>query len=179
MLGRSTFTGREYRKPGEGITITSQGVVYKDFVRVAPPWMEHILSQFPQYNLIKKLLVPAREWDDGTILNPNPIINPITGEYKYPIKGWEKVLNMLGVDLKTVQKVRESYENYMKRKHGNLSAYYKAHGEGATIEDLERVLENIQNNEALWHQIQEQIEATEEYRAKKRQELMKNIEGTE
>jgi hypothetical protein len=93
VTGRAIFGNRKFESGEAGISVTHKGIEYKEFAKVRPPLVDHILSQLPQYTLLKKWLVPARQWDTGTILNPDPILNPDTGEYVYPIESMEKILN--------------------------------------------------------------------------------------
>jgi hypothetical protein len=139
VTGRAIFGNRKFESGEAGVTVTHKGVEYKEFAKVRPPLVDHIMSQLPQYTLLKKWLVPARQWDTGTLLNPDPILNPDTGEYVYPIESLEKILNMLGVDQKTLD-VQKVWYKYQTRKAQALGRALTKHREYLSFEDIRSIM---------------------------------------
>jgi len=178
ITGQSTFTEQEFKSGEEGVTVTSEDVGYKDFAKVRPPLLDHVLNQFPQATLLKQIITPAKQYDTGTLFNPEPIIDKETGEYKYPIDGVEKAINYLGLDKKTVN-VREMYEKYKQRKRQALgAAYQKGQGEEdkyITVEGLNYIIDEIRNNESLMRGIEDEVRSKAEYEKTKKEKFAEKL----
>jgi len=163
ITGRSAFGDREFRSGERGIEHTVDGIKYNDFEKVRPPLMDHILSQFPQYDLIKQSLVPARQYDTGTILNPEPIIDEITGEPKYPIDSVEKLLNYMGIDRRTIDEIdlRTRWDNYQQRKRQALGqAFKKGQGkisQALSFDEIREIINEIKTDTKLWGKLSDEM----------------------
>ena len=174
MTGRAVFGGRKFESGEAGITVTHKGVEYEEFAKVRPPLVDHILSQMPQYTLLKKWLVPARQWDTGTLLNPDPMLNPDTGEYVYPIESVEKILNMLGVDQKTLD-IQKVWYKYQTRKAQALGRALAKHRENLSFEDIRGILHEIQKDSKLWEQLRNEINEKAHYEEEKTREFLEKV----
>jgi hypothetical protein len=174
VSGRAVFGNRKFESGDAGISVTYKGMEYKEFAKVRPPLVDHILSQLPQYTLLKKWLVPARQWDTGTILNPDPILNPDTGEYVYPIESMEKILNMLGIDQKTldIQKVWYRYQN---RKAQALGRALTKHREHLSFDDIQSILNELQADTELWEKLRNEMDEKAYYEEKKTREFLEKV----
>ena len=182
ITGRSAFGDREFRSGEKGIEYTVDGVKYTDFEKVRPPLMDHILSQFPQYVLIKQTLVPARQYDTGTILNPEPIIDEITGEPKYTIDNMEKMLNYMGIDKRTMDEVdlRTRWDNYQNRKRQALGAAFKK-GQGKvsqalSFDEIREIINDIKSDTELWGKLSEEVRDIANIGADETRRLKEKIE---
>jgi hypothetical protein len=164
ITGRSAFGDREFMSGERGVEVTVDGVRYNDFEKVKPPLMDHILSNFPAYELLKQSLVPARQYDTGTVFNPEPIIDEITGEPRYKIDNIEKILNYMGIDRRTVEKIdfRARWDNYQQRKRQALGeAFRKGQGKASqalTSEEIIGIIDEIKQDTKLWNELASQVE---------------------
>lgn len=177
ITGRAAFGDREFRSGEEGIFVTADGKVeFRDFTKVRPPLWDHVLSQLPQYALAKQILVPAKQFDTGTILNPDPILDPITGEYKYPIESIEKMLNFMGIDKRTLD-VREVWDAFLKRKRTALG---RAVTKGVSkdmlsFEDVRQVFKEVTKDKSLMKKIKGEMKLEQEEKVRETKELLKKI----
>ena len=177
ITGRAAFGDREFRSGEEGIYVTTDGKVeFRDFTKVRPPLWDHILSQLPQYTVAKQLLVPAKQFDTGTILNPDPIMDPVTGEYKYPIESIEKMFNFMGIDKRTLD-VREVWDAFLKRKRTALG---RAVTKGVSkdmlsFEDIRQVFKEMVKDKPLMKKIKGEMKLEQEEKVKETKELLKKI----
>lgn len=166
-LGQAAFTGQEFRT-GE------RGVDFKSFEKEAPPLGEHILRQFPQYELLKQTLVPARQYDTGTAFNPEPILDKITGEYKYPIDAVEKWLNFIGIDKRTLD-IRKTWDAYQRQKAaaiGETFSKYQSKADTAlSFEDIKGIFDQIRSDPKTWNAIIAEIKDKAQVMAKEKREL--------
>jgi len=179
ITGKAVFGDREFRSGEEGIYKTAEGEVkFQDFAKVRPPLWDHILGQLPQYEMAKKLLVPAKQFDTGTIFNPDPIMDPVTGEYKYPIDSVEKILNFMGIDKKTLD-IREVWEAYLKRKS---IAFGRATSKGiskdnVSFEDIREIIKSL--DKGTLKQIRKELELKQEEKAGETKELLRLLQEEE
>lgn len=182
ITGRAAFGDREFISGEEGIEFTVDGVVYRDFTKVTPPLIDHMFSQFPQYALLKQILVPARQYDTGSILNPDPILDPITGEYKYPIDNIEKILNYMGIDKKTLE-IREVWNKYQQRRQqafGRAGTKYQSKYKSAmSFEEIRGVMGELKKDKVLWKKLQEELKDGILYKREQTKELRKKIKEEE
>jgi hypothetical protein len=174
MTGRETFTNREYRTGEKG-----RGK-FKEFEKENPPLGEHILRMFPQYQLLKEYLVPAKQWDSGTIFNPDPILDKLTGEYKYPIKSVEKIFNYLGIDKRTID-IEDSWSKFQKKRQeaigetfGKQQSKYEKY---LTDDDIRDFLNHIKSDPVQWAKIEKLIKENKRLKAKQKQELIRKLRG--
>ena len=179
ITGKAVFGDREFRSGEEGVYRTAGGEVkFRDFAKVRPPLWDHILGQLPQYEMAKKLLVPAKQFDTGTIFNPDPIMDPVTGEYKYPIDSVEKILNFMGIDKKTLD-VREAWEAYLKRKS---IAFGRATSKGiskdnVSFEDIREIIKSL--DKRTLKQIRKELKLKQEEKVEETKELLRLIQEEE
>ena len=123
-LGIDTFTGQKFDTPTP-IEITPDGKV-EEIEKILPPFFTHIARQFPQFQLIEQFVTPAKQYSIGTVFNPKPKLDPITGEPKYPINAMDKLLNYIGIDRNTIDiekwlyKHQERLRQKMAETHKNL-----------------------------------------------------------
>lgn len=123
-IGRDSFTGQKFDTPTP-IEITPDGKV-EEIERSLPAFFTHIARQFPQFQLIEQFVTPAKQYSTGTVFNPKPKLDPITGEPKYPINAMDKLLNYIGIDRKTIDVEEWLYKHYerlrqkMAETHKNL-----------------------------------------------------------
>ena len=174
VTGRAIFGNRKFESGDAGVTVTHKGVEYKEFAKVRPPLVDHIMSQLPQYTLLKKWFVPARQWDTGTMLNPDPILNPDTGEYVYPIESLEKILNMLGIDQKTLD-VQKMWYQYQARKAQALGRALTKHREHLSFEDIRSIMNELQADTKLWKKLKEEMDEKAYYEEEKTREFMEKV----
>jgi hypothetical protein len=175
ITGRSTFGNRKFESGEAGITVTHKGVEYREFEKIRPSLVDHIMSQLPQYSLLKKWLVPARQWDTGTVLNPDPILNPDTGEYVYPIESLEKILNMLGVDQKTMD-IQKVWHQYQTRKAQALGRALTKHREHLSFDDIRGILNELQTDTKLWEKLRNEMDEKAYYNEEKSREFMEKLQ---
>ncbi len=170
-LGRESFTGREY-KTGEG------GEDFTGKEKQVPPLGEHLLKQFPQHELLKQFLVPAQQYDTGTIMNPEPILDKITGEYKYPIDNVEKMLNYMGIDRKTLD-IRKVWDSYRKQKTTAIGeTFTKLQSKADTalsFQEIKEVFNSIKSDRKKWNEILEEIKDRALQLGKEKRELSGKI----
>jgi hypothetical protein len=114
------------------------------------------------------------QWDTGTILNPDPILNPDTGEYVYPIESMEKILNMLGIDQKTldIQKVWYQYQN---RKAQALGRALTKHREHLSFQDIQDILNELQADTELWKKLRDEMDEKAYYEEEKTREFLEKV----
>ena len=185
IVGRSAFGDREFKSGEKGVEYTVDGVQYNDFEKVRPPLMDHILRQFPQYDLLKKSLVPARQYDTGTVLNPEPIMDEVTGEPQYPINAIEKMLNYMGIDRKTMDDIelRKRWDNYQQRKRQALgAAFRKGQGKSSqalSFDEIREIINSIKDDEKLWNKLRGEVRDLAQARADETRRLRDKIEMEE
>lgn len=170
-MGKESFTNREF-KTGE------QGLNFESREKQLPPFTEHLLRQFPQYELLKQTLVPARQYDTGTIFNPEPILDKITGKYKYPIDSIEKWLNYAGIDKKTldIRKIWESYQSKKALAIGQTFQKYQSQADKAlSFEDIKAIFNELKQDKKKWKAIIEEIRENALQKAKEKKELISEI----
>lgn len=171
--GKEAFTGRDYQvgEKGEG--------KFKEFRKEKPPLGEHILRQFPQYQLLKEILVPAKQWDDGTIFNPKPKIDKITGEYQYPIKNIDKILNYVGVDRKTID-IEGSWQSFQKsRQHAIGETFQKRQSQYdkyLTSDELKDLFNYIKTQEPeKWNKMIDEVRRNQQQREVEQRRRIESI----
>jgi hypothetical protein len=171
--GRDAFTGRKYRtgEKGEG--------EFEEFEKETPPLGDHILRQLPHYQLAKEIRTPGRQWDSGTLLNPDPILDKITGEYKYPIKSVDRILNFIGVDRKTVN-INKSWNDFQRNRQRAIGETFqkrqlnpKTH---VSQQDLKELMDWIRvEKPEKWKQIIKDIERSNRMSGQEKLKLMRKI----
>ena len=166
--GEEEFTRRKFETAEHGLD-------FDEFKKQAPPIGEHILRQFPQYTLLKQFAVPAKQYDSGTLFNPEPILDPITGEYKYSIDDLEKILNFIGIDKKTLN-VRKAWDSYKKKKGAAVTKQFKKQQSKAdsalSFNDIKNIFKEIKSNQELWNKIKGEINDNVHYRAKEQKRII-------
>jgi hypothetical protein len=171
--GRETFSNREY-KTGEA------GLDFHGKEKQVPPLGEHILNQFQQHQLLKQTLVPARQYDTGTIMNPEPILDKITGEYKYPIDSVEKWLNYAGIDKRTLD-VRKAFDAYKKQKAvaiGETFNKYQSKADTAlSLDDIKGIFDNLKKDKVKWNELINELRDNAQQVANDKKEKAKLIKG--
>jgi hypothetical protein len=172
--GRAAFSGQEF-KSGEA----GKGK-FKEFKKYSPPLLDHIMQQFPQYALLKQLLVPAKQWDSGTILNPDPKLDHITGEYKYPIKSIDKLLNYMGIDRKTLD-IDKSWKSFQDNRAQAVGETFKKQqskfAEYMSPEEMKGLFQYIKSDPEQWDKIMKRVKENKKLSAKKKRELIKKLRG--
>jgi len=173
-IGRDLYFGREFKDAEQGRE------KFREYEKVTPPLGDHVLSQFPQYKLLKQHLVPAQQWSSGTILNPDPILDKITGEYKYPIKSVEKVLNYVGIDKKTID-IKKTWQQFQRNRNRAIGetfdkdqAKYETH---LSPDEIVQVLDYIKSDPETWDKIINKIKSNKKMRVQEKVELMKKLKG--
>jgi hypothetical protein len=169
--GRETFTNREY-KTGDA------GVDYQGKEKQVPPLGEHILNQFQQYKLLKQSLVPAQQYDSGTLMNPEPILDKITGEYKYPIESVEKWFNYIGIDTRTTD-VRKVFDSYKQQKAAAIGETFNKQQSKAdtalTLKDIKGILQELKSDKVKWNQILKDIQTNEKQKGIEQKKIFKKV----
>ncbi|MCF7811448.1 hypothetical protein K9N50_10725 [bacterium] len=183
ITGRTAFGDREFVSGEKGIEVTIDGIQYNDFEKVRPPLMDHILSQFPQYQLLKQSLVPARQYDTGTIFNPEPQVDEITGEPKYKIDTIEKMLNYMGIDKKTMDEIdlRTRWDNYQQRKRQAIGENFKK-GQGTnavSFVEIREIINEIKTDTKLWEKLSGEIRDIANVKANETRRLKEKIQMEE
>jgi len=173
--GEKLFTGQKF-KTGE------KGDEFKEFKKELPPLWDHVLSQFPQYALLKEIITPAKQWDTGTILNPDPILDKTTGEYKYPIESLDKMLNYAGIDRKTID-IRESWETFIKSRQQarteTFNKYQSSKKTALSFEEIRDLFTELKKDEKKWNAIKDGIKDVLEQKGKEKKELKMKMEEQE
>jgi hypothetical protein len=173
--GRETFTNREY-KTGDA------GVDYQGKEKQVPPLGEHILNQFQQYKLLKQSLVPAQQYDSGTLMNPEPILDKITGEYKYPIESVEKWFNYIGIDTRTTD-VRKVFDSYKQQKAAAIGETFNKQQSKAdtaiTLNDIKGILQELKSDKVRWNKIVKEIQANEKQKGIEQKKLSSKLKNKE
>lgn len=173
--GRETFTNREY-KTGDA------GADYQGKEKQVPPLGEHILNQFQQYKLLKQSLVPAQQYDSGTLMNPEPILDKITGEYKYPIESVEKWFNYIGIDTRTTD-VRKVFDSYKQQKAAAIGETFNKQQSKAdtalTLNDIKGILHDLKSDKVRWNQIIKDIQANEKQKGVEQKKLSSKLKNKE
>lgn len=118
--GRSAFTGKEFSDPNvvvpfgsaQKYRIDPETGVLRPVDKVVPGPVEHVLQQFPQYQLLKDLVAGGVTYDTATLtdvlLGRGVIRDPVTGEPRYPGSAARRVAGFFGFpvfpfDLETYQ----------------------------------------------------------------------------
>ena len=168
--GIETFTGRKFKTGEEGAQD------FKIFEKVVPPIGEHILRQFPQYTLLKDTLTPGRQWDSGTAWNPDPIVDEITGEYKYPIESVEKWLNFAGIDKKTLD-IRKTWDDYQNQRRTAIGETFKKYQAKApmSLNDIQNIFNDIKKDTQKWDVIINKMRDSHFQKAKEKKELIETL----
>ena len=137
-----------------------------------PPLGAHIAKQFPQYELIKNTITPGLQYSTGTFLNPDPIFDKITGEYRYPIKSVENWLRYMGINQKTFD-VKKKWKSYLERKRTAIGRSFRKrqskYETALSRDDIRDVLDDVKYNDPqLWNEIQDRIRSEAEKRYKEK-----------
>jgi hypothetical protein len=172
--GLDMFQGREYQDAEQG-----RGE-FREFEKTTPPLVDHILSQFPQYKLLKESLVEGKQWASGTLMNPDPILDKITGEYKYPIKSVEKILNYMGIDNKTLD-IEDTWQQFQKNRNnaiGQTFAKDQAKFEKYISADvLVQLINFIREDPERWSQMEEKLKYNKTYESEEQIKAAKKLRG--
>ena len=172
--GRELYSGREY-------TSGEEGVDFKEHRKVRPPFFEHVMSKTPLHGLLKQTLTPALQYDTGTILNPDPIVDKITGEAKYPIESLEKWLNFVGVDRKTVD-IKKSWEQYQNKKRAAVSKTFEKFQStpetALTPEEIGELFKDIKKDKTKWNEIKQDIKRARKSKGQEKKDLRDKIKGS-
>lgn len=171
-IGVDTFTGQKFTSPYP-LEVSPEGTV-EEKDKPVPGFFHHVFRQFPQFTLLEQILTPAQQYSEGTIFNPKPIRDPITGEPKYPIKSLDKILNYMGIDRKTVD-VEEWFYKYQERirkkgsqTHRNL--LFEPHA--LTLEEHKIIVQDILSDEKVMDAFREAIKRRKLYEMKTKKETM-------
>jgi len=169
-LGIDTFTGRKFDS-AYPLDVSPEGEV-EEKDKPKPGFFHHVFRQVPQFKLLEQILTPSEQYSDGTIFNPKPIRDPITGEPKYPIKSLEKILNYIGIDRKTidVEKWFYKHENRIRSKaavtHKNLLFEPNA----LTLAEHQAIMNDIRDDEKMMGKIKDAIRRRKRYEMKEKKE---------
>jgi hypothetical protein len=171
IRGEEEFSKRKFETAEHGLD-------FEEFRKQRPPLGEHILRQFPQYTLLKEVMVPGKQLDSGTLFNPEPILNKITGEYVYPVENIEKVFNFLGIDKRTVD-VRRAWDSFKKKKGVAVSKQFKKYQSkyesALSFKDIVSIFNKIKGNKELWDKLNEKVNDNLIYRAKEKKRVINII----
>jgi len=171
VTGRELWSGRKYADPDEGVD-------FQEFKKTSPPLIDHVLKQFPHYALLRDSLTPAIQSDKGTLLNPDPILDKITGEYKYPIESLEKILNFIGIDRKTLD-MRKSWEQFQNKKRAAISKTFKHYQSkkdtALSSSEIEILFNEIKKNPTKYKKIMQEIKRKMKLKGSEKIELRNKI----
>lgn len=174
-VGVDVFTGQKYDSP-ELVEINKGGGV-KEVENIKPEFFTHLARQFPQFTLLEQTRTPAQQFSTGTVFNPQPKLDPNTGEPKYPIETLDKMLNYMGVDRKTIDvqdwflKHRDRIKNKVSQTHKNLLFEPGA----LTLQEHGLILKEIIEDEELWESIKNDAAQTIKTRLKKKRKKIEAI----
>jgi len=172
--GLDLFAGREFQDAEQG-----RGE-FQEFEKATPPFVDHMLSQFPQYKLLKESLVQGKQWASGTLMNPDPILDKITGEYKYPIKNVEKILNYMGIDNKTLD-IEDTWKQFQKNRNnaiGQTFAKDQAKLEKyISADEIVQLIRFIREDPERWNEMRQKIEYNERYKAAEQKRSAEKLRG--
>jgi len=169
-LGIDTFTGRKFDS-AYPIDVSPEGEV-EEKDKPKPGFFHHVFRQVPQFKLLEQILTPSEQYSDGTIFNPKPIRDPITGEPKYPIKSLDKILNYMGIDRKTIDveewfyKHEDRIRNKAAQTHKNLLFEPNA----LTLAEHQAIMNDIRDDEKMMGKIKDAIQRRERYEMKQMKE---------
>lgn len=118
--GVNLGTGEKYTSPDQISTFgggdvyidPETGQSYRD-TKIAPPLLEHILRQTPQWELIKDISYWIRfqkigaQYGINDVINPNFLMDPKTGELKYPKSVVTSTLKLLGLNIAWIQNMAD------------------------------------------------------------------------
>jgi len=174
-LGIDTFTGQKFDTPSP-IEITPEGKV-DEIEKTLPPFFTHIARQFPQFQLIEQFVTPAKQYSTGTVFNPKPKLDPVTGEPKYPINSMDKLLNYIGIDRKTIDveewlyKHQERLRQKMAETHKNLLFEPDA----LSPEEHILILQEILLDSEIRQRIENAMRGKKEFQIKRKRKIFKSI----
>ena len=171
-LGIDTFTGRKFTTPYP-LDVSPEGEV-EEKDKPKPDFFHHVFRQTPQFTSIEQILTPAEQYSEGTIFNPKPIRDPITGEPKYPINSLDKIFNYMGIDRKTIDVEEWFYKHENRIRNKALQTYknllFEPHA--LTLEEHKAIVNDIKNDEQMMGKIREAIKRRERYEmTEKKEEL--------
>ena len=170
-LGVEAFSRRNYSTGDEGID-------FEEHKKHLPPLSDHILKNFPQYTLLKQFRTPARQDDSGTLFNPKPVLDKITGEYVFPIDDVEKFLNFLGIDKRTVN-IRDSWERFQNKKRAAISKTFKKYQStidtSLSFSEIDELFREIKKNPKQWERIQKEIEREKKLKGGAKKKLYQKV----
>lgn len=170
-VGVELFSKRKYSTGDEGVE-------FDEYKKQLPKLSDHILKNFPQYTLLKEHLTPARQYDSGTLFEPEPILDKVTGEYKYPIESIEKWLNFAGVDKRTVD-MRRSWEQYQNKKRAAISKTFSKYQSdidtALSFSEVDELFREIKKNKPQWEKIRREILRSKKIKGSDKKELMDAI----
>ncbi|MBA7692913.1 hypothetical protein ES703_101486 [subsurface metagenome] len=174
-LGRDSFTGQKFDTPTP-IEITSDGKV-EEVERISPPFFTHIARQFPQFQLIEQFVTPAKQYSTGTVFNPKPKLDPVTGEPKYPINSMDKLLNYIGIDRKTID-VEEWLYKHQQRLRQKMSETHKNllfEPDALSPQEHVLILQEILLDPELRQRIENAMRAKKEFQIKGKKKIFEAI----
>jgi hypothetical protein len=171
-LGQNLFKNREFEDAEQG-----RGD-FEEFKKIKPPWHEHVLRQFPQYELLKQTLTPAQQWDSGSIFNADPKLDTITGEYKYPINSLEKLMNYMGIDKKTLD-IKKTWLQFQEAKNRAIGETFtkdqSKYSKYVTFEELTQLFKFIKADEEQWREIMLTINTNNKLQTEQKLEEIKKL----
>ena len=177
-LGVDTFTGQKFTTP-EPMENMVHDKKLREVEKVTPPLFSHIARQFPQFELLRQFITPAKQYSTGTVFNPKPIVDPITGEPKYPINVWDKLFNYIGVDRRTID-VEDWFNKHQDRIRGKLSTTHKNllfEPEALTLQEHIAIFNEIRSDEKLWNNIVNDIRRRAKYKGMETKSRFQTIKG--
>jgi len=130
--------------------------------------------------LLKESLVQGKQWASGTLMNPDPILDKITGEYKYPIKNVEKILNYMGIDNKTLD-IEDTWKQFQKNRNnaiGQTFAKDQAKLEKyISADEIVQLIRFIREDPERWNEMRQKIEYNERYKAAEQKRSAEKLRG--
>jgi hypothetical protein len=174
-LSRDTFTGQKFDTPSP-IEITRDGKI-RELERITPSFATHVLRQFPQFTLLEQFITPGKQYSTGTIFNPKPKVDPVTGEFKYPINAMDKLLNYVGVDRKTID-VEEWFYKHQERLRQKMSLTHKNllfEPDALSVKEHLLILEEILLDKEKRKAIERAMTGKKIFKIKEKMEVIKAI----
>ena len=176
-FGVESYSGQKFTTPYP-LDVSPEGEV-SEVQKPKPNLFTHYARQFPLFTMLEQTLTPAQQYSTGTVFNPKPIRDPITGEPKYPINALEKMLNYSGIDKKTLDVEKWFHTNEARiRAKGALTHKNMMFDPNAlTLDEHRAIFETMQEDEKLMDRLRKAVKGRIEYEQRTKVERLKKIKN--
>ena len=124
VFGGSFYSGRKFISKN-AVRFDSYGhPVYE--AEAKPNYVNMLLENIPGYRIFENIRAGGKQYAEGTLWAPAPIKDPLTGEIRYPVDGWQQALNFLGIPVKK-DDWDEAFRKYIKKRRADVSRQFTAY----------------------------------------------------